>query len=395
MATSGATNGAAEMQWSDAFLDEMREVGDPLADDLIEPIFKGGGALSVWNVMKTLVANDQPLPTDLPPGMQEYLAKTSAIPPVDPELVAGGQELFAALGPEILMILAFYSLPASYAARKGVQVLYRSGYLANRPNHRLFETTQMVMDVMTPGGLNGDARGVRAAQKVRLMHAATRYLIRHDPERPWAAELGLPVNQEDLAGTLMVFSWLILDGLDKLAIDTTPRQRQGFLETWKVIGRLMGVREELIPADVDGAKELCERIQRRQMQVCEEGRKMTQALLKMTEDKMLPGPWRAWPAVLMRHFLPEQVSDGFEIPKSWIRQKILHSIVEHRRSHPEKPYTKNMEAHLLHKVALIWIRSIVSLELGGKRSPFILPTNLHHGWASSRFPSLWQQLMRR
>lgn len=390
-----ATTAAAETKWSDAFLDAMRQVGDPPADNVIATLYADGGVMSVWNVMKKLIENDQPVPEDLPACLQQYLASTSAIPPVDPEIVAGGQELFAVLGPEMLMILAFYSLPASYSARKGVQVLYRTGYLNNRPNHRLLETTQMVMDVMMPGGLNGNARGVRAAQKVRLMHAATRYLIPHDPERPWPAEFGLPVNQEDLAGTLMVFAYLILEGLDRLAIDTTPPQRQGFLETWKVIGRLMGIHDDLIPADVAEAKELCARIQQRQVQVCDEGKSMTQALLKMTQDKMFPGPWRAWPAVLMRFFLPEEVSDGFQIPTNWFRQQLLRSKVQHRRAHPEEPYTSNVQSHLFHRIATVWIRSIVTLGLGGKRSPFILPTSLQHGWASSRFPSVWRQLIRR
>lgn len=389
-----ATTAAPQSKWSDAFLDEMRQVGDPCADNVIDGIYTQFGLASVWNVMKKLIENDQPVPTDLPLCMQEYLAMTSEIAAVDPESVAGGQELFEALGPEILMILAFYSLPASYAARKGVQVLYRTGFLENRPNHRLLETTQMVMDVMMPGGLNGNARGVRAAQKVRLLHAATRYLILRDPERAWPAELGLPVNQEDLAGTLMVFAFLILDGLDKLAIATTARQREGFLETWKVIGRLMGIHEELIPADVAEARALCARIQQRQVQVCDEGRSMTQALLKMTQHEMVPGPWRAWPAVMMRHFLPEDVADGFQVPNSPVRQRLLRWLVKYRSTHPENLFTKKMHVHLVRRISMVWIHSMVTVGLGGKRSPWVLPTNLQQGWASSRFPSIWKQLKR-
>jgi hypothetical protein len=34
------------------------------------------------------------------------------------------------------------------------------------------------------------------------MHAAIRWLLQNDPERSWENELGVPINQEDLAGTL-------------------------------------------------------------------------------------------------------------------------------------------------------------------------------------------------
>ena len=47
---------------------------------------------------------------------------------------------------------------------------------------------------------------------MRLLHASIRYLIQHhDPT--WKAEYGLPVNQEDMVGTLLSFSSLIIDGL--------------------------------------------------------------------------------------------------------------------------------------------------------------------------------------
>jgi hypothetical protein len=34
------------------------------------------------------------------------------------------------------------TLPAAYAARKGVQVIHRTGYLAKRPVRRAFETAR-------------------------------------------------------------------------------------------------------------------------------------------------------------------------------------------------------------------------------------------------------------
>ena len=175
-----------------------------------------------------LTRNDGIPSADLPPAVRDYLATTSLLPPFDPAAVAAAQALFARHGPEILVVLGFYSLPASYMAKKGAQVVYRTGYMAKRPLRRVFETVQMVIDVLSPGGLEPAGAGVRTAQKVRLMHAAVRHLLTHDPARPWEEDLGVPINQEDLAGTLMTFSCLVLEGLGRLGIDD-HRRRAGRL----------------------------------------------------------------------------------------------------------------------------------------------------------------------
>ena len=96
------------------------------------------------------------------------------------------------------MSLACASLPACYAARRGVQLLSLTARLQSDPVRRIGETAQLTLDGMAPGGLVPGGRGVRDAQKVRLMHAAVRHLVRdsdvYDPE--W----GVPINQEDSRG---------------------------------------------------------------------------------------------------------------------------------------------------------------------------------------------------
>ena len=91
--------------------------------------------------------------------------------------IGRGQDLFQELGPEVLLILGCYSLPAAYAATKGARVLAQTGFLTEDTDRRLGETSQMVVDVMTTGGLEPGGTGVWAARKVRLMHAAIRHLV--------------------------------------------------------------------------------------------------------------------------------------------------------------------------------------------------------------------------
>ncbi len=361
----------------------MRRTGDPLADNVVAALFESGGVFRVWDLMKTLVQNDHPTPEQLPPEMRDYLAATANVPAADESAIRYGQLLFERCGAEILVVLGFYSLPASYAARKGVQVLYRTGYLNNRPNHRLFETTQMVLDTMVPGGLAPDGRGVRTVQKIRLLHAATRRLIVNDPENPWEEELGVPINQEDLAGTLMVFTHIILDGLAKLGITVSAEEAQGYLETWRVIARMLGIREELIPTTPADAKGLCDTIQRRQVASSPEGTAMTNALLQMMEHKMPPGPWRAWPAALMRHFLPGDVADNFGIAHHKFEEHLLDSLSHCRQEMDSIAGHVSPRLWIIRKFSLVFFKVLITMELGGKRTPYVIPTSIHHGWAKA------------
>ena len=81
------------------------------------------------------------------------------MPGVTDDDIRIGQDLFEMYGPEILMILGCYSLPAAYSAKKGVLVLATTKFLELEPDRRLAETSQIIMDVMTEG--LGEGKGGR------------------------------------------------------------------------------------------------------------------------------------------------------------------------------------------------------------------------------------------
>jgi hypothetical protein len=211
--------------WTDAFLEPMRQVGDQPADLAIATMFAAGDVGAVNALMLHLVNNEEMIPESLPETVKTFLATTEDLPPfADAAKIRIAEELFFQWGPQIILILHCYSLPYCYAAKKGVQVLALTSRLSTNASRRIIEVAQMLVDVMQPGGLtSGDGRGRRTLQKVRLMHAAVRLLAKNSPA--WDPAWDLPINQEDLAATLMSFSWIALDGLDKLGL--TWRQSSG------------------------------------------------------------------------------------------------------------------------------------------------------------------------
>src|SRR5262249_24500079 len=126
---------------------------------------------------------------------------------------------------------------------------------------QVFQSAQLVYDVLAEGALAPGGRGVRAVLKVRLLHAAYRHLILRPPG--WDRAGGVPLNQEDLAAALLAISHLSQGALPRLGVAVTPAEADAWQHTWAVIGHLFGVREELLPRTAAEAGALWEVVCRR------------------------------------------------------------------------------------------------------------------------------------
>jgi hypothetical protein len=372
-------------RWSNEFLDSMRQVGDVEADSVVAALFDEGNVDAVNSLMTTLIRNDG-LPSDkLPKVVLDYLSENAKIAFPRSANLERAQNLFGESGPEMLVALGFYSLPAAYAAKKGVQVLYRTAFLKDRPVRRVFETTQMVIDVLSPGGLGPQGRGRITVDKVRLMHAAVRHLVLSDRKQPWdSTELGVPLNQEDLAGTLMTFSYLVLDGLSRLGIQVSSEDQEAYLSTWVDIGRLLGIRSELFPANVAEARELTDIIYTRQIAPSPEGVQLTHALLEGMQNLIPISHLKSLPAGLVQFFLADDAIGGrnvaelLEVPEEKLPAlavrilSVLGEISERFENDPIGAVIRFFSRHL--------IQGMLDVARGGQRSPFFIPDALKERW---------------
>jgi hypothetical protein len=375
-------------RWTHAFMNELRMKMDPLADTVIERLFTESQVDSVNQLMRTLAENDALPSSRLPPYVREYLAQTQAdVPRLDPEKLRQGQELFERFGPEVMMILGFYSLPAAYAARKGVQVLYRTGLLHKHPVRRIFETAQLVLDVMSTGGLEPGGRGVRTAQKVRLMHAAVRYMIRHDARHPWdAQELGQPINQEDLAGTLMTFSYVVLEGMRMLHLQLTREQQESWLYCWAAVGHILGVDPRLVPARLEEARELTFLIRERQVAPSQEGVAMTASLVEGLKQ-LMPDLLEGLPESTIHFFLDQDqwqgrnVADMLQVARPDWTAFIPHTVKHLAGWVDRVGDTHVIVARVLRSLSKGLVEGMLRVANRGQRTPFSIPTHLQERWA--------------
>jgi len=215
---------------------------------------------------------------------------------------------------KIMIILSTSSLLEAYACAKGVQVLSRTGYLSKDTNRRLKETLQFVMYVNEPDAFHAvKGKGLAAIRKVRLMHAAIRWLIRERGRGEWD-QTQTPINGEDLLGMLMGFSGVVLRDLPELDVALTSEDAADHLYLWNEVGRLLGAGEKWLPADLGEALALIGAVKSRQQEYSDAGKKMTDALLAY--HAALLGDFYDVGTGAMRRLAGDYICDMLGVPDS-------------------------------------------------------------------------------
>jgi hypothetical protein len=378
-------------RWTDALLDRMRELGDPVADTPVAAVLECGGVDAVNAIMRTLVRVDQPVPEELPDELQAYLAETQPLPEwADMGRIKRGQQLFETWGLQIEVCLFCASLPSSYAAANGVKVLYLTSRLDTDARRRVMETGQFLLDVLTVGGLDEHGKGRRTIQRVRLMHAAVRHLIKARNEQTpgmWHPDWGTPINQEDLAGTLLSFSYVVADPLRRLGVRVPAKDVDAYLHLWNVIGHLLGVHDELLVRDVADAAALVDTIERRQFKASLEGQELTGALLDLMDELTPLHRFDDTIPPLIRHLIGDETADLLRVPKSDLADDLgpLARIANWFYVHVLGQIERDLARYqLMSRMAAPFGRDLLDalfkLERGGERAPFDIPDHLARNW---------------
>jgi hypothetical protein len=292
---------------------------------LVDELARSGEIRSVSRVLRHLVDNDQPVPSELPESIAGWLEDTRAVPAwADRERLERGCRLVVEHGPQACLALSTASLVFCYAGYPGVKVLTFSHRLDQDAYRRVGETAQFLLAVTAPGSLDAGGRGIRKIQKVRLLHASIRHLIERSGR--WHVEAdGVPICQEDLAGTLISFSWIVVDSLRKLGIRISDSDAEDYHYRWRVVGEMLGIDPAAIPPDLGAAAELAEAIGRRNHRRSEEGLAMTRALFEMHANSIPAGFEGAAPA-LTRYLLGDPICETVGVPRSrWDRAIALQT----------------------------------------------------------------------
>lgn len=246
------TSTPANGRWSnDEFLDGLRRRGDLLADECFSQLKQTLTQEDFSGLFKILNSNDASIPEDAPQPLRRFFGETTQLPtidgaPVDAARVTRGESVFMSHAFPAAMVLLVKALPEGYAAPPLSNVLRLSDNLSKRPYRRLLGVLQMVVNVTSVGGFEPAGKAIITVPKMRLLHAGVRAIVRkHLPD--YEKVHGVPVNLEDMLGTLMGFSYLVITGLKDLAIELTNEEAEDLYYLWRVFAQMMGIHPESDP----------------------------------------------------------------------------------------------------------------------------------------------------
>lgn len=221
--------------------------GDPLADAAVAAIRRADLSQATVN---NLLLGEAPAGSEAPAALIKFVESLRAVPSwVEWERVDRGSKAVLAVGfVWMQLLLGPASLVNTYRPPGLARVLTSTGKLVSSAPRRIQETGAWLTAATHPGNLRVGKPGWVATAQVRLLHARVRASLL---DRNWeVGEWGVPINQADLARTLLDFTVVPMAALDRLGLGLTPRERDDVHHLFHLIAHLIGV-DTALQVDTD------------------------------------------------------------------------------------------------------------------------------------------------
>lgn len=360
-------------------LGAMLGEGDPLADEAMEALATFPPPLRDQLIRSMTAGNNPP---SAPQSVVRFFEHVHHVPFwVDDTRCDRGGAAFLRTGMLGSFVLAFRSLVLGYCSPAGNKPLTFSGRLTASAPRRLSETGRFVEAVCLPGGMRRGEPGFETTVRVRLMHAQVRRLLARSPR--WSArDWGAPINQLDMAGTVLLFSVVAVDGLRRLGVQLSPAEVSDLLHLWRYAGYVLGVREELLCVTEPEARTLWELILSTQGPPDEDSAALTEALIESprVQARTPEELYRAARAIelgygISRYLIGDAQADALGYPQNaW---RLMAPVLRRLLAGPHKVLRRLPGVDLLAlNAGMAYWRRAVSMGLGGEEATFDLPQNL-------------------
>lgn len=233
---------------------EHLQLGDPLADDLVE-CFSHMSYKRGFRMLLDAITHGIASVADPPPELVALFEQLDHVPFwVDWDRMHLASAKILRNGWLPALSLAVYALPHTFLA-SGNKPLVISGSLLHSTVERYALSTRFVTEVFMPGNLKRDADGFRLAVLVRVMHARARRSILQSEE--WSSNsLELPLNQAHMAMGILFFSYFVIQGMRMLGVRVTDKELSSVQLTWRYVAHLFGINPEMVPVSEEDVRQL-------------------------------------------------------------------------------------------------------------------------------------------
>ncbi|MEI2735190.1 MAG: oxygenase MpaB family protein [Rhodoblastus sp.] len=244
------TNAGYSARYSQAMLDRLMSVGDPLADRAVAALHEANydRATDKLSAVRALADRGDA-------AARDFIDAVSTPPNwVDRAAIAVGQNVmlgFVSLSRLSLM----HSLFSGGVFARATLVTRATGRLGANPATRISETGAFIAAILQPGGLEQGALGFETTLRVRLLHASIRAWLKKMPDfsRDFVGE---PIDQTMLAMTLSLFSYLNLRSFARLGVRFSEGESEALQHLWRYVGWLLGIEEALLAHSLRQEREL-------------------------------------------------------------------------------------------------------------------------------------------
>jgi len=221
-------------------------VGDEPMDRLVEWMVTAGSKQLRPLFDRALTHGIAAVP-DAPEPLREFFARVETVPTwVDHDKLVRGAKVLLSSGSDGMYIARDVAMLGGYQFSGFNKTLLRTGALEKGSNQRWAETMQWAMDVLSEDGLSPLGLGYRSTIRVRLIHAFVRRHVTAMPD--WQTEdWGLPINQTDMAATLVGAFIAPAIGAMGMGVLLTPSEADAVAHLVRYVGSLLGVEEQWLP----------------------------------------------------------------------------------------------------------------------------------------------------
>lgn len=308
----------SRVDWLAEFLTQV----DPIADAVVADIEAAHGG---WRTFEQAARFGVASTPHAPDSFHALFESIDHVPVwVNWATIDRGGELLLRAGPLGGLVLGLKSLVLGYTSPGGNKPLVLSGRLQEQAARRLNETARFVQATITPGAMRPRGEGWQITLKVRLIHAHVRRMILKTGR--WDAEAwGAPANQHDHAGTSLLFSIIVVQGLRQLGMRIPQDDAEAYMQLWRWSGWLMGIDPELLVGSEAEAQRLGDIIAATQGAPDEDSRTLTAALLgaplreaKTCRERVNAQRLARFSSGMCRELLGDETADALALPRtSW------------------------------------------------------------------------------
>lgn len=301
---------------------DPRWVWDDVADPLLASLFDRGLIPKVNRLLYDWNKNDQPLPAGLPEDLRAFIEQARRLPAwADPAKLDAGAKFHALKGNYIVVLTIVGAGMLATAIPKEARAVYYSAGGANLKD-RIAKTNILAYAVRPQNAWSAGGTAVVEAVKTRLVHAAVRHLLKSSPH--WSGPI--PISQEDMLVTWHTLATYSMRGMRDWKVRISSSEATGYLQSLQVMGHMLGIRDEFLPATWDTSYTQSDIVLPRNMGPTSEGVELNAILRDMLAELTSPGGLdKPMVNAFARYLTGNQVADWNGIPRELLWDPVIRT----------------------------------------------------------------------